>query len=139
MPPPSTTDSASAPLRSPVLVVLASWLVPGSGHLLLGRRGRGLILFFVVLASFVTGALMKGPFFVPSGNGDVLSRLIQYGGFLGDLATGLLYFIASFLGYGPPDQPGHAADYGSKFLVFAGLLNILGMVDAYEITTRQKD
>ena len=82
---------------------------------------------------------MRGPFFQLSSNGDVLSRLIQYGGFLGDLATGLFYFLAVWLGYAPPEQAGHTPEYGSKFIVAAGLLNILAMVDAYEIATRQKD
>ena len=57
----------------------------------------------------------------------------------GDLASGLFYFAASFLGYGPPDVAGYSPDYGSKFIVAAGLLNILAIVDAYEICTRQKE
>jgi TM2 domain-containing membrane protein YozV len=141
-----------------LLTVLVSWLIPGAGHFLLGRRGRGAIIFATVLVTFLVGILMHGSMFVPGGNGpevngtgtmtatsqvsgggDVLSRLIQYGGFIGDAAAGLPYLLASFLGYAVPDQAGHAADYGSKFLVAAGLLNILALVDAYEITTRQKD
>src|SRR5947209_409475 len=138
---PATTPAieAAEPLRSPVLVILAAWLVPGSGHFLLGRRGRAAIIFCAVVASFVIGVAMHGPFFTPVVNGDILSKLIQYGGIAGDIANGLLYFVASFAGYGPPDAPGHAADYGSKFIVCAGLLNILGIVDAYEIATRKKD
>ncbi|MFL6447625.1 MAG: DUF6677 family protein [Bryobacteraceae bacterium] len=139
---PATTSGAvesAAPIRSPILVILAAWLVPGSGHFLLGRKGRAAIIFFAVLAAFLIGVAMRGPFFSPAVNGDILSKLIQYGGIAGDLASGLLYFIATFSGYNPPDAPGHAADYGSKFIVCAGLLNILGTVDAYEIATRQKD
>ncbi len=82
---------------------------------------------------------MRGPMFQPGGNGDVLSKLIQFGGFLGDLASGLFYFLAVWLGYAAPDQAGHTPDYGSKFLVAAGLLNILAVVDAYEIATHEKD
>jgi hypothetical protein len=77
--------------------------------------------------------------FQTSSTGDMLSRLIQYGGFLGDVATGLPYFIATWSGYAAPDVAGHVPDYGSKFIVAAGLLNILAIVDAYEIATRQKD
>ncbi|MGA8028898.1 MAG: DUF6677 family protein [Bryobacteraceae bacterium] len=139
MPPISAAAGGSAPVRSPVLTVVLAWLIPGSGHLLLGRRWRGAIVFAAVLASFAIGLLMRGPMFQPGGAGDLLSRAIQYGGFLGDVAAGLLYFVAVWLGYAAPDQPGHAADYGSKFLVAAGLLNILAMVDAYEIATRQKE
>lgn len=127
------------PLRSPWLTVLMAWLIPGLGHFLLGRKGRAAIIFCAVIISFAVGMLMHGPMFQPTSAGDVLSRLIQSAGFIGDMATGLIYFIAVGLGYWPPDQPTHNADYGSKFLVAAGLLNILAMVDAYEIATRQKE
>jgi hypothetical protein len=139
MPSTTVTASAPAPLRSPYLIVLVGWLLPGAGHFLLGRRGRGLLILGSVLLPFIVGVLMRGPLFQPSGGADVLSRLIQYGGFIGDLASGLPYLVASFFGYGPPDSAAHVADYGSKLIVAAGLLNILAMVDAYEIATRQKD
>ena len=147
-----------APLRSPWLTIFLAWLIPGGGHLWLRRRVRGLIIFAVVLASSAVGLLMHGPMFVPGGNGnevngrgtmtstmqvssqgDILSKLIQYGGFIGNVAVGLPYFVATWSGYNEPDQPGHTPDYGAKFLVAAGLLNILAMVDAYEIAKREKD
>lgn len=127
------------PVRSPILVVASAWLVPGAGHFLVGRKGRAAIIFATVTFTFLIGVLMRGPMFQPTGTGDLLSRLIQTAGFVGDLASGLLYFAATLLGYGPPDQATHVSDYGSKFLVAAGLLNVLAMVDAYEIATRQKD
>ncbi len=139
MPPVASEAVTVPPLRSPWLTVILAWLVPGAGHLLLNRRGRGAIIFATVLLSFVIGVLMRGPLFDTGAAGDVLSRLIQWGGHLGDTASGLLYFVAVWSGYGPPDRAGHTADYGSKFIVAAGLLNILSMVDAYEIATRQKD
>ena len=81
---------------------------------------------------------MQGPMFAPKG-GDLLTSLIQYGGFFGDLASGILYLLAVSFGYSQPDSASHTADYGAKFLVAAGLLNILAIVDAYEINTHQKD
>ena len=122
-----------------MMAVLLAWLVPGSGHFFLNRRGRGLIIACTVLVTFAVGVLMRGPMFQPSGTGDVLSRLIQIAGFIGDIAAGLLYFVFVWAGYWPPDEATHTSDYGSKFLVAAGLLNILAMVDAYEIAIRQKD
>jgi hypothetical protein len=119
-------------------VVLVSWLIPGGGHFLLSRRGRGAIIFAAVLVTFLGGILMRGPMFQPHG-GDPLTALIQWGGFLGDLASGLLYFLTVWLGYTQPDAAGHVHDYGSKLLVAAGLLNILGVVDAWEIATRKKE
>jgi uncharacterized protein DUF6677 len=139
MPPTAVAATAQEPIRSPLIVILISWLVPGAGHFMLGKRGRAGLIFASVLLSFFLGVLMRGPLFQPSGGADVLSKLIQYGGFLGDLAAGIPYFIVSFFGYAPADLAGHVADYGSKLIVAAGLLNILAIVDAYEITTRQKD
>ena len=106
---------------------------------MLGRRGRAALIASAVVVSFAIGLLMRGPLFQITGAGDVLSRLIQWGGLIGDMASGLLYFVSTWLGYGPIDRAGHTADYGSKFIVAAGLMNILAMVDAYEIATRQKE
>ena len=55
------------------------------------------------------------------------------------LLAGVLYFLTVWLGYSQPDMAGHAHDYGTKFLVAAGLLNLLGIVDAWEIATGKKD
>jgi hypothetical protein len=134
----SSSATSSRRLQSPYLIVVLGWLVPGSGHFLLGRRGRAAIIFATVLTCFALGVLMRGPMFQPGG-ADLLSRLIQFGGFVGDLASGLFYFLAIWFGYSQPDVAGHTPDYGSKFLVAAGLLNILAMVDAYEIATKQKE
>src|SRR5690348_3823712 len=129
MPAIPASASQSTPTRSPVWTTVLSWLVPGSGHFLLGRKKRGAIVFATVVLTFLLGVLMGGPMFHPGSNGDVLSRVIEWGGFFGDLASGLLYFVAVWAGYNPPDQAGHNPDYGSKFIVAAGLLNILAMVD----------
>ena len=139
MPAATTEVRPAAPVRSPVSTVIAAWLVPGAGRFLVRRRARAAIVFLTVLICFVTGLLMHGPMFEPGGGGDVLTNLIRWGGWVGDHAAGLLYFGAVWMGYAAPDTAGHTADYGSKFLVAAGLLNILAMVDAYEIATRQKD
>src|SRR5947209_15697267 len=118
--------------------VALGWLIPGGGHFLLKRSGRGGLILLSVATLFLLGIMMRGPIFHPQ-TGDLLTTIIYCGGFIGDLATGLLYFLATWLGYSQPDVAGHVHDYGSKFLVAAGLLNILAMVDAYEIATGKKD
>jgi len=121
-----------------VPVVALGWLIPGGGHFLLKRHGRGALLAASVLAMFLLGLAMRGAMFQPQ-TGDILTTIIYVGGFIGDLASGLLYLLTVWLGYAQPDVAGHVHDYGTKFLVAAGLLNILAMVDAYEIVTRKKD
>ena len=114
-----------------------SWLVPGGGHLLLKRTGRGLLLMAAITSMFVCGLMMRGAMFQPE-SGDLLTTLINTGGFIGDLASGILYLLSQWLGYSQPDMAGAVHDYGTKFLVTAGLLNILAMVDAYEIAGGRK-
>lgn len=115
-----------------------AWFIPGGGHFLLKRPGRGGLILLSVAAMFLLGLMMRGAMFQPQ-TGDLLTTVIYTGGFIGDLASGLLYFLATWLGYSQPDMAGHVHDYGTKFLVAAGLLNILAMVDAYEIATGRKD
>ncbi len=115
-----------------------SWLVPGGGHLLLKRTGRGLLLMAAITSMFVCGLMMRGAMFQPE-SGDLLTTLINTGGFIGDLASGILYLSSQWLGYSQVDMAGAVHDYGTKFLVTAGLLNILAMVDTFEIAARRKD
>ena len=126
------------PIKTWAVPVLLGWLIPGGGHFLLKRQGRGGLILFSVSAMFLLGLMMRGAMFQPQ-TGDILTMIIYCGGFIGDLASGLLYLMATWFGYSQQDVAGHVHDYGTKFLVAAGLLNILGMVDAFEIATGRKD
>jgi hypothetical protein len=118
--------------------VALGWLIPGGGHLLLKRTGRGVLLGVAITGMFVCGLMMRGAMFQPQ-SGDLLTVLINTGGFVGDVCSGILYLLTSWLGYVQPDIAGAVHDYGTKFLVTAGLLNVLAMVDAFEIATGRKD
>lgn len=126
------------PLGQWLPAVALGWLIPGGGHFLLKRKGRGVLLLFSVTGMFLCGLLMRGSMFHPE-TGDLLTTLINVGGFIGDLCSGILYLLTSWLGYSQPDMAGAVYDYGTKFLVTAGLLNVLAMVDAFEIAARRKD
>ena len=118
--------------------VALGWLIPGGGHFLLKRPGRGALLLAAVSSMFVCGIMMQGAMFQPQ-SGDLLTTLINTGGFIGDMCSGILYLMSSWFGYNQPDLAGHVHDYGTKFLVTAGLLNVLAMVDAYEIAVGRKE
>jgi hypothetical protein len=126
------------PVKTWLPAVALGWIVPGGGHLLLRKRGRGLLILASVTLMFLFGLGMRGAMFKPE-SGDLLTTLINYGGFVGDLASGSLYLLSTIFGYNQPDLAGHVHDYGTKFLVTAGLLNILAMVDAFEIAAGRKD
>jgi hypothetical protein len=126
------------PLKVWAPAVGLGFLIPGGGHFLLKKSGRGALILGCVALMFLLGLMMRGAMFQPQ-TGDLLTTVIYCGGFLGDLASGLLYLATVWFGYSQPDVAGHVHDYGTKFLVAAGLLNILAMVDAFEIATGRKD
>jgi len=140
---PSNTASAAQPSATPIsnwlLPVAAAWLIPGAGHFLLRKTGRGALIFASVVMMFLFGLFMRGMMFTPEKGVDYLTSLINYGGFICNLAAGALYILSVMFGYNQVDLPGAVHDYGTKFLVTAGLLNILAMVDAWEIATGKKD
>lgn len=117
--------------------VVLGWLVPGGGHFYLKRWNHGALLLFSVASMFILGLMMRGRMFEPV-SGDLFTTVVNYGGYFGDMAAGSLYFLASWLGYEQPYFSDPVADYGTKFLVSAGLLNILAMVDAYDIAVGEK-
>jgi hypothetical protein len=125
------------PLRVWAGPVALGWLVPGGGHFLLKRNGRAVLLLVSITLMYLCGLMMRGAMFQPQ-SGDLLTVLINWGGFIGNLASGFLYLLTVWLGYNQPDMAGAVHDYGTKFLVTAGLLNILAMVDVFEIAAGRK-
>jgi len=112
---------------------LAGWLVPGLGHILQKKWIRGALLFISVLAMFMLGLGMQGKVY-SANTGDILDML----GFIGDIGAGGLYFLSKSMDWGQGAIFRATADYGTKYIVVAGLLNIICMVDAYHIAARRK-
>jgi hypothetical protein len=134
----TTETAALPPVTKWAPVVALAWLIPGGGHFLLKRPGRGALLLACVASMFLLGLMMRGALFSPQ-TGDILTTVIYVGGFIANIMSGILYLLSNWLGYNQVDMAGHVHDYGTKFLVAAGLLNILAMVDAFEIATGRKD
>lgn len=132
-----TPAKQPVPIGKWLPVVLIGWAIPGGGHFYLKRNYRGALVCASTLLCFLFGLMMRGAFFEPT-TGDLLITLINVGGHIANLMTGVPYLLASWV-YNQPDVAGHVHDYGTKFLVGAGLLNILAIVDAWEIATEQKD
>ena len=134
------TTQAQAPARvgarstvSPLLVLLAGWLIPGAGHLLLGKWIRASLLFVSIAMMFGIGLALKGKIY-SANTGELLDIL----NFAGDLGAGGLYFLARLLDLGSASVQIAVADYGTKFMVVAGLLNVIAAVDAHSLATGRK-
>jgi hypothetical protein len=137
---PETRSKADAilaqhePNSMAIIAPIAGWLIPGAGHLIQRRWIRGLLLLISVFAMFVLGVLMEGKVYGLNG-GDLLDML----GFVGDLGAGGLYFVTRMMDWGKGAIQLASADYGTKFIIVAGLLNVMSAVDAYDIAIGKKD
>jgi hypothetical protein len=114
------------------LPLIAGWLVPGAGHFLLKKLGRGALLTAAIVGMFSIGLAMQGQIY--TGAHDILEIL----GMAGDLGTGLLYVVGRTMGWGNNLVQVTTADWGSRFIVVAGLLNVIAAVDAHNLRTGRK-
>lgn len=142
------TDSApEEESRVPFGLLAAAWFVPGLGHLILGKKLRSWVFGAVILAGFVTGVLLHGEVGVPRPE-DPFSWLSTFACF----GNGILYFIRlawlngvggmisglpfGLDGGGEPIAAGF--NYGKTFLITAGLMNLLAVLDVSDIARGAK-
>ena len=116
-----------------VLLCVASWAIPGIGHLLLGRRQKGLVFLIALPLMFTIGIAIHGRLF-PFLLSDPLVGLAA----LADVGIGVVYFIAKGIGYGLGDVTAVTYEYGNAFLIVAGLLNMLVVIDAFDVAMGRK-
>ena len=115
------------------VALVAGWLVPGLGHVLARRPIRGAILFVTITLMFALGLLMQGKIYVAD-----TSDLLEMLGFVGDLGSGLLFIIGRLADLGHGAVQIATADYGTKFIVVAGLLNYISAIDAHNLQIGRK-
>jgi hypothetical protein len=128
---------ASGPSWKAYPISLLTLLVPGLSHWVLGRRGRGLAFLGIVASTYAFGLLLHGALF-PMGADNWLYRL----GGRGPKGRGAPYFLGRALGLGALDVTSVADvmfGYGNTFLVTAGLMNMLLIMDAFDIAAGRKE
>ena len=138
-------NSAAVEIKTPAnawLMGAAGWAVPGAGHFLQGRWGKGLIIAGAVCGMFLTGLVFGGHLFGLNSGGEGSSSLLQLPPMIANLGTGLLYLLcwASNTGFSDAAEFAKLAtfEYGNTFLLAAGLLNYLAMLDAFDIAAGRK-
>src|SRR5215467_1860347 len=130
----STARGEAAPITMMSVVAPAlGWLIPGAGHLIQKRWIRGFLLMGSVVTMFVLGLLMQGRVYQPNG-GDILDIL----GFIGDVGAGGLYILSRVNDWGHVVVAHATADYGTKYIIVAGLLNFICVADAYHVAIGKK-
>jgi len=107
-------------------------LVPGLGHLWLGRR-KGLVFLFILPAMFALGLFLEGRIFPV----DFSQPLVGLAA-VANMGIGLPYIIARMMGYGAGNVIAVTYEYGNTFLIVSGLLNALVVIDAFDISQGRK-
>jgi hypothetical protein len=135
---PSTNAPISQPLpgeRSsrPMIALLLGWLLPGAGHFFVGKPLRALLLFISILGMMLIGLGLGGKIYSPN-TGEILDML----GFAGQLGLGALFLLGKLAGWGTAAVLTTPADWGTKFIVGAGLLNVIAAVDAHSLANGRK-
>lgn len=134
----STTEKSKAATAETisamsVIAPAVGWLVPGAGHIIQKRWIRGLLLFVSIATLFLLGLAMQGRLYKANG-GDILDIL----GFVGDVGAGGFYLLSLAMDWGQGAIAFATADYGTKFMIVAGLLNFIAVADAYHIAIGKK-
>jgi hypothetical protein len=112
---------------------VVSWLVPGAGHLMQGRRQKGVVFLAALVAMFAIGLALDGRLF-PFVFDEPLVGLAA----IANLGMGVPYFIAKALGLGKGIVTAASYEYGNTFLIVSGLLNMLVAIDAYDVRLGRK-
>ena len=129
-----TRAAQAQPLSTMAVIAPAlGWLIPGAGHMIQKRWIRGLLLFISITTLFLLGLAMQGRIYKANG-GDILDIL----GFVGDVGAGGLYVVTLAMDWGQGAIAFATADYGTKFMIVAGLLNFIAVADAYHIAIGKK-
>jgi hypothetical protein len=115
------------------LICAAAWLVPGAGHLWLGRRQKGLTFLITLTAMFAFGLWIEGRLF-PF---EVSQPLVALSAFA-DIGVGLPYLVAKALNAGAGRVVAITYEYGNAFIIVAGLLNMLVVLDAFDVAQGRK-
>jgi hypothetical protein len=119
---------------SPGLAAVLAWVFPGLGHFYLGRRRTALLYAAIVTVTFLLGLSFQGRLYtIDSSQPLTILATFAVSG------AGLLNIAARFLS----DNPGGAIlaptyEYGCAYLLTAGLMNLLLMLDAWDIASGRK-
>jgi len=116
-----------------MLLCVAAWAIPGAGHLWLGRRVKGLVFLIALPLMFAIGLAVHGRLF-PFDTREPLVALAA----IADWGIGAPYLIANAMNLGRGDVTMVGYEYGNAFIIVAGLLNLLVVIEAYDVALGRK-
>ena len=116
-----------------VIAMLLAFIIPGGGHFYLGRRSRAVAFFGIILFLFIIGLLVDGRLYTIEKD-NILTTLAA----LGSMGSGTLYFVGRAIG-ARGDVTSMTFEYGTAFTLTAGLMNLLLVLDCFDIAQGRKE
>lgn len=129
----ATAADRAASSSNAYLICAVAWAVPGGGHLWQGRIQKGLIFLITLPLMFLFGLWLEGRLF-PF---ELAQPLVALAAFA-DIGMGIPYLVAKALGAGGGRVVAITFEYGNAFLIVAGLMNMLVVLDAFDIAQGRK-
>jgi predicted tellurium resistance membrane protein TerC len=115
--------------------MVLAFLLPGAGHFYLGKRARGVTFFCIVVVMFALGLSIDGDLYTLSRSGGALLRILAS---LGSMGSGVLYFVGAAMG-AHGDVTSITYEHGTAFTITAGLMNLLLVLDSFDISEGRKE
>lgn len=133
-PPAAVEIPERAAVASPLLAAFLAWIIPGAGHLMLKKTARGALFFVLVVSALWIGCGLQGNLYVP-----VAGQPLTFLATLGCMGLGLPYFVLRYLVGYQGDVVSAGFEYGTAFILTGGLMNLLLVLDAWDIAQGKKD
>jgi hypothetical protein len=121
--------------RRTIIAMVLAYIVPGAGHVYLGRRARAAAFFVIVVTMFVLGIVLEGDLYTIGATGGSILKVLAS---LGSLGSGAIYFIAAAMGV-HGNNTSITYEHGTAFTITAGLMNLLLVLDAFDIAEGRKE
>lgn len=128
---PPVQRPATELVRKALTACFLGWVIPGAGHWYLGKRGRASIYLSVVVLLLVLGVLMDGQIYRPAKD-QPLTVLAAFA----SMGNGPVHFVlrqSDWTRQGRGDNRSPFYEFGNTFILVAGLLNMLIILDAYDV------
>ena len=129
----SVLDATPVSLAKVLPACFLAWALPGMGHVLLGRIGRGTVFAVIILGLFIGGLALEGKVYRPV-DGEPLTYLAA----IGAAGVGVPFLVAHYAGVSDGNLEGPYFDYGNTFTLVAGLLNLLVVLDAFDVASGRR-
>lgn len=116
-----------------VIGLLLGWFIPGLGHIVLKKYGRGLTFFIAISCMASLGLIMEGKIY-----SFQTENPLTILAFFSDLGFGSLYLLSKIVALGLGELKAMTFEFGTAYIAGAGLLNYLVALDAFDIASGKK-